>query len=364
MNSITIGSRRVALFSDLHWGKSRDSDVKLQSANEFIDWFIELVKKENINDVIFLGDWFDNRNSITVKTQNHSYAALRKFSDNGINLYMIVGNHDAYFKDTIDINSIKHYHDIPGIYPIEELTEIHFSPTNKYGLMCPWETYTESDETYDVMFGHYEFQGAYLVGTVSSSGMNIEDLLVKSPMIFGGHYHIRAEYDHKEGKVVTLGCPLELTWGDYENPKGVYILDTEDMSYEFIENKISPKHIRMYWSHIKDSNEKFDKIKGNYVKLVVDTKYKFEHIMKVLNMINTKNPLKAAEPEFVYNKNMNILSTVDITSDSDGVLSMSKLEYMENYIVEYFKNSDDVEGMEADIMITMMKDLYKETEME
>jgi len=360
MNSITIGSRKVALFSDLHWGKSRDSDVKLQSANDFIDWFIVTIKKLDIKDVIFLGDWFDNRNHISVKTQNHSYNALRKFSDNDINLYMIVGNHDAYFKDTIVVNSITHYNDVPNVYPIEKMTEVHFASTDKYGLLCPWETYEDTPNNYDVMFGHYEFQGAYLVGTVSKSGMNVEDLLKKAPTIFGGHYHIRAEYEHKEGKVVTIGCPLELDWGDYENPKGIYILDTSDMSYEFVENTTSPKHVRMYWSHIKEKTEKFDKIDGNYVKFVIDTKYKFEHIMKILNLINTKNPL-TAEPEFVYNKNMNILSTVDITSDSDGILSMSKLEYMENYIDEYFKTSDDMGGLKVSTMINMMKELYKET---
>jgi len=364
MDTVTINSRKVAMFSDLHWGKSRDSDVKLESAKKFIDWFIELIKERNIKDVLFLGDWFDNRNLISVKTQNYSYEALRKFSENGINLYMIVGNHDAYFKDTIEVNSIKHYNDIPHIHPVEELTKIHFAPTDKYGLMCPWDTYREMDEKFDVMFGHYEFKGAYLVGTVSKHGMNIDDLFENAPLIFGGHYHISADYQHENGRVVTLGCPLQLDWGDFENDKGVYILNTEDMTFEFIKNKISPKHIRIYWTHIKEKTEKFDTITGNYVKFVVDSKPKFEHIMKVLNIINSKDPIKTCEPEFVYNKNINILEGVDISDESDSVLTMSKLEYMEKYIKEYFKNSEDMADLDANLMIDMMRNLYKETELE
>ena len=80
MKEITISSDKIALLSDVHWGKSRDSDVKLKVLNDYFDWYIQLLRNKGIDTVIFLGDWFDNRNLISVKTTNQAYEILKKFS--------------------------------------------------------------------------------------------------------------------------------------------------------------------------------------------------------------------------------------------------------------------------------------------
>ncbi len=359
MNQITINADKVALVSDVHWGKSRDSDIKLKVINDYFDWYLDLLKEKNIDTIIFLGDWFDNRNLISVKTQNRAYDMVRKISEMGITLYMIVGNHDAYFKNTIEVNSIRPYTEIPNVYPIEDLTEIKFK-SGKTGLMCPWETFNKNMKSkYDVMFGHFEFQGAYQGGSVSMGAFNIGDILNNAPLAFSGHYHLKNVYKQKTGKLITVGSPAELDWGDAGNEKGVYILDTKTMEYEYVKNELSPNHVKLYWSKIKNKVEDFTKVEGNYVKFVVDTTYEYEHVMKIINIINALNPLRPCETDLVYNNNMNALQSLNFDAD-DNILSMSKIEYMIKYIEEYFKNTEE-EELDLDRMIRITEKFYKDT---
>lgn len=362
MQTIKLKSDKIVLFSDIHWGKSRDSDIKLQIACEFIDNFCNLIKKHKIKNVIFLGDWFDNRSFVSVKTQNIAFDALMKISKIVDGIYMIVGNHDSYFKNTIAVNSVKTYSVIDNVYPIEELTEIKFK-SGKKGLLCPWDSLDASafKSKYDILFGHFELQDALLTGTVSKIGTKPSTLLSISPLVFSGHYHLRKKYSHKNGKIITIGSPTELDWGDADNEKGIYILDTKDLSYTFHKNTFSSKHIRIFWSKIKSKTSKFNQIKGNYVRLVIDTKYKFEHIMKVVNLINSNSPIKPAETDFIYNDNINMLSNFNI-KDSEDTNIKTKLDYMKLFIDDLFDNvPDEVKDIDKDTLLKMTMNIYDET---
>ncbi len=71
---------KVMIFSDFHWGKSKNSEIKIQQNEKFIKWLIQQAKINNITHIIFMGDWFETRNTISVKTYNHSYEALCNMS--------------------------------------------------------------------------------------------------------------------------------------------------------------------------------------------------------------------------------------------------------------------------------------------
>lgn len=331
MNSISIQTNQIAIFTDIHWGKSRDSETKIKSNYDFMQMFISFVKDNNIKNVIFMGDWFDNRNVISVKTQNIAYDCLKQLAEYS-KVYMIIGNHDAYFKESIMVNSVRPYADIKNVFPIENLTEIVFPHSDKKGLMCPWSSFNDTiKNNYDIMFGHFEFSGAVLAGGIHTCDQNMEKLTDRAPIVFSGHFHIRKEYPQKNGKLITAGSPLELDWGDSNNSKGFYTLDTNTLEYTFHENTISPKHIKIYWSKLKRKQETLQNIRGNYVKLVIDESYKFENVLKLLNIINSRNPLKTCETDFIYNNNFN--NQLDSSAEFETInLSLSKLDYIMKYI--------------------------------
>jgi hypothetical protein len=48
--------KKVACFTDIHFGLKSNSIVHLQDCEEFVDWFIDNAKKEQCETGIFLGD--------------------------------------------------------------------------------------------------------------------------------------------------------------------------------------------------------------------------------------------------------------------------------------------------------------------
>ena len=65
------------LESDIHFGKSNNSQIKNQDCLDFIKFTCDYVKEhKEVDEIIFLGDWFDNRDSINVSTLYYSSKAL------------------------------------------------------------------------------------------------------------------------------------------------------------------------------------------------------------------------------------------------------------------------------------------------
>ena len=100
-----IKGDKFLIFSDIHWGINNDVQYKLDNTDKCIDWIIETAISKNVKNIIFLGDWFHNRNYTSVKTAYTSYKAVKRMSDNGLSVILLVGNHDAYFKESIQVNS-------------------------------------------------------------------------------------------------------------------------------------------------------------------------------------------------------------------------------------------------------------------
>jgi DNA repair exonuclease SbcCD nuclease subunit len=358
-SEIVISDEEVAIFTDIHWGKSRDADIKLDIADKFVENLITKCNERKIKTVIFLGDWFDNRNSISVKTLNRAYAALKRITNSGLKIYKIIGNHDCYFKDTGEVNSIEPFSDIEGVTTIKDITKVHFTKGDKYGLFIPWGKMhtTAQDEKYDILFCHFSFMGAQLNNmSIDNESIKSEQLHLIAPKVFTGHLHCQKKYVLKEGEIIAVGSPFELDWGDYENPKGMYILNTKTLQEEFIVNNTGIKHTKIYWSKIKSRVEDFSKVKGNFVKLIIDEEYKFEHIMKILNFINGKQPAKPCETEFVYNTKF-CNNLIDEEEESLDNMHLTKKEYMEKFIL---KSKEKLEGMDIQKLIRIANNYYNE----
>jgi DNA repair exonuclease SbcCD nuclease subunit len=226
--------------------------------------------------------------------------------------------------------------------------------------MCPWASFNTTDvtEKYDTMYGHFDFDGAQLKGAVHKSETSMQTLTETAPLVFSGHFHIRKEYPQRNGKLITIGAPAELDWGDTDNEKGFYTLDTESLEYEFHVNDFSPRHIKIHWSKLRQKQETLKNIKGNYVKLVIDEEYKFDKVMKVLNLINLKNPIKPCQTDFIYNNNFsNILDQFDHDSD-EKIVTMSKLDYIKKFIDHA---EDNLEDMNKDVLLNMVNEYYNLT---
>jgi DNA repair exonuclease SbcCD nuclease subunit len=211
------------------------------------------------------------------------------------------------------------------------------------------------------MFGHFEFIGAVhnAVSTETSKhGFNGNEMTAIAPLVFSGHYHARREYNFKNGKVVCIGCPLQLDWGDYGDTKGVYIFNTKTKEYEFVENTVNANYTKVLWSKIKQKDQSdLAKVKGNFVQLVVDEEYKFESVMKVMNVINRLQPIKNCTVSYEYSKRFNFFDQV-ASIDDNAIIHKTKYDHLVDYINSI--GEEDLGTLELTKLEDLCKQYYKE----
>jgi hypothetical protein len=270
---------KIALITDQHFGGKQDS----QSFSDFIEkfytnQFFPYLKDNNISTVIDLGDTFDRRKYVNFNTlHNVKRFYFDVLRENHIQLHSIVGNHSTYYRNTNDINSSEllygHYENVQA-YP--NPTTITLDGTDID--LLPWI----NSENYDIMmefikdsksqvgFGHLEVDGfAMYKGYVADSGLP-KTLFNRYEVLCSGHYHHKSSSDN----IHYLGAPYEITWNDYDDPKGFHIFDTKTRELEFIKNKYRLFE-KIYYDD--SGNVDFSKIDTSYykdkiIKLIVEEK--------------------------------------------------------------------------------------------
>ena len=100
---------KIALVTDTHFGARNDN---LNFNDYFYKFYEELffpyLKENNIPTAIHLGDVMDRRKYISYRiAKDFRERFIQPLNHLEVQLHMIVGNHDIYFKNTNDVNSLK-----------------------------------------------------------------------------------------------------------------------------------------------------------------------------------------------------------------------------------------------------------------
>ena len=273
---------KVAIITDQHFGARNDSIAFLDFFEKFYDnTFFPTLDESGIDTVLILGDTFDRRKYINFFTYKRAREMFfDRLHNRGIKVKMLAGNHDTYFKNTNEVNSIRLLlQEYDNIQVIDSPSTINLNDTNI--CMMPWicpENYDDSMETLkdsDAKYcmGHFEIAGfAMHRGMPSHEGLD-RGLFTKFYSTFSGHYHHRSSSDD----IHYLGNPYEMYWTDVNDTRGFHIFDTHTRELEFIQN---PN--RMFYKlnyddeleHFAEQYRTFDYsiYEGCYVKVVVKNK--------------------------------------------------------------------------------------------
>jgi len=285
-------TKEIAIFSDLHLGVHINSPVWHEISHNWAKWYVNELKEKEIDTVVFCGDFFHSRSEITVNTLHQAGEILDLFSD--FKVYMIAGNHDSFYKNNCSVNSIRILKGRDNITVFDKPTVYQI-----YGQECffaPWGTKVEEIEESDVIFGHFEIE-SFKMNTykLCEEGFKSKDLLDKSPLIITGHFHLREERKYETGTVLYVGSPFELDFGDEGSTKGYYTLNLQTKKFNFYENTVSPKHIKINLSElikIKNFNGRGSDIIGkNIIKLAIDKNISNEDLDKLSTKLNTFKPI-------------------------------------------------------------------------
>lgn len=268
---IDFKQRDVCCVSDIHVGVHQNSALWHDIALDWAKWLDKQLISHGIKDMIIPGDLFHYRDEIAVNTIHVVTQMLSIWKK--YNIVLLVGNHDAFYKDRSEINSLSILNGWDNITVIDKPTQIKYKNTKI--MFCPWGTELRQIKKSDIVFGHFEISSfKYNQHKICESGMSASKLLAKSPLIITGHFHLREERLYKNGKILYLGNPYQMDFGDAYSTKGYYLLDLVSRDYKFTENTISPTHQKVKLSeivkHKKITSEIKKTFKNNIVKLIVD----------------------------------------------------------------------------------------------
>jgi hypothetical protein len=214
--------KKVACFTDIHFGLKSNSNTHNQDCEDFVDWYIAKAKEAGCDTGIFMGDWHHNRNSLNITTMDYSLRALEKLGQAFDQFFFFPGNHDLYYKDKRDIHSVEFGKYIPGI------TVVHEPTTIGDVTLCPWlvgeEWKAVGKKGGKYIFGHFELPSFFMNAMIQmpdhgeiqlSSFKNYE-------LGFSGHFHKRQQ----QKNMVYIGNAFPHNYADaWDDERGMMILE-------------------------------------------------------------------------------------------------------------------------------------------
>lgn len=214
--------KKAAVFTDLHLGMKSNSKVHNEDCEEFVDWFIDTAKAHGCETAIFCGDWNHNRNTINITTMNTGLVCLEKLGAAFDQTVFFPGNHDLYYKDRRDMNSVAFGRHVPGITMITDPIVTEGCAFIPWLVGDEWRKITKISSRY--MFGHFElpmFMMNAMVQMPDHGELKAEDLS-NNEYIFTGHFHKR----QTKGNVHYIGNAFPHNFADaWDDERGMMMLE-------------------------------------------------------------------------------------------------------------------------------------------
>lgn len=347
---------KIALITDTHYGVRNDSPVFLENQREFYEGvFFPYLEKNNITTVIHLGDVFDRRKYVNFHTLN----AVREFvfdrlAAMGVTVHMFVGNHDVYYKNTNEVNSIDLLlEDYENVIRYEHPTEVKFGG---YPIMlCPWinsDNYASTMKTLkkskaNVLMGHFEIKGFVMHRDTGEAKSGFDKTAFQNfNMVLSGHFHEPST----DGHIHYLGAPSEYTWADYDCRRGFNVFDTETEDFVHVRNPHTMFHrfyiddefvVDGYWSFLKDK----------IVRVIVGDGIEQKKVDFFVQQINEAGP---HELEIIDNTSYHLDNTA--VADEEAVKNEDTVSIVNSYV----DSVKDEMTLDADRMKDIFKKIYVE----
>ena len=269
---------KIAILNDTHCGIRNSSEIFLNNSEEFYNnVFFPECEKHGIKQIVHLGDYYDHRKFINFKALNQNRRVfLDQLRKRGMSMDIILGNHDVYYKNTNELNSLKEClgHYMNEVHIITEPKVMQYDSL-KMGLV-PWICQDNYDLCMnfirdckaDWIGSHLELNGFEVMrGLTNKHGMDPK-LFSRFEMVLSGHYHCSSKKDN----IWYLGSQMEFFWSDAHDPKYFHILDTETREMTKIRNPHTLFEKILYNDEEIDYNNYNKDLTNKFVKVIVVNK--------------------------------------------------------------------------------------------
>jgi DNA repair exonuclease SbcCD nuclease subunit len=335
------------LVTDTHLGCKKASDFYLELVFGLFEDIGVYAQDKGIKELVHLGDFFDNRKSMSLKTlfyANQIGLNLKRFDKS----YFILGNHDLFYKDRYLPNSSQLFEHMNHIDVIYEPTKIGNC------VLVPWVVEGEEGGSFgdflqatDARFclGHWEINGAKMnvAGTVAeNSQWNFGDFR-KFEKTISGHFHTKGVYNHN---VEYIGSPFHMDFND-SGPRGWYVFDDETGDLEFVEWRKSPKYIK--WTALPD-NIVSGEFTGHVVKVIFAEDFGTTANNQIIADVQSTNPHQIFV-EYAFSQGM-----TTGTREEETVVLMDAKDVHQHFI----DKSDVPTHLNKKVMAKIVEQMYGE----
>lgn len=329
----------AAVFTDIHYGLKSNSRTHLEDCHRYIDWFIQEALARNAETCIFMGDWSHHRASVNIATMNASIRDLKRLNDAFEKVYFITGNHDLYYRDKRDLNSVEYARDLNNFVLVDELFVQDDVAIVPWLVGDEWKRVKKLKVKY--MFGHFElpyFKMNAMVEMPDHGGLKAEHL-GGPDYVFSGHFHKR-QY---KNNIHYIGNAFPHNYADAgDDERGAMFL-TWGEEPVYVNWPDCPKYRVMLLSELIDKhNELLDENTHARVKLDINISYEEANFVKEsfsqLHGVRELHlmPIKSEQEEF---------SGTEVEFESVDHIVVSQLETIESEAVDKNKLIEIYNGL-------------------
>ena len=214
--------KKAAVFTDIHFGLKSNSQQHNDDCLAFVKWATSKAREEGCETCFFLGDWHNNRASLNIVTLNYSLRALEHLNANFERVFFIPGNHDLYYRDKRDIQSVEWARHLPNV----EICNDWVSAGDV--VIAPWLVGDDHKRIPKLkgkyMFGHFELPGYLMNAMVAmpDHGSVRREDFVNIEHVFTGHFHKR----QTQKNITYIGNAFPHNYADAgDDDRGLMILE-------------------------------------------------------------------------------------------------------------------------------------------
>jgi hypothetical protein len=199
-----------------------NSRIHNDDCEEFVYWFIEQAKAHGCETCIFLGDWHHHRSATNVSTMNYTVSNMERLGQAFEKVYVIMGNHDLFYREKREINSMEFIRNIPNVHIVNEWIVEDDVAIIPWIVGDEWKTIEKMKQQY--VFGHFELPYFKMnamvdmpdVGTIKTEHFK------NCGMVFSGHFHKRQQ----NGNVTYMGNAFPHNYADAgDDERGMMVLE-------------------------------------------------------------------------------------------------------------------------------------------
>jgi len=302
---------KVLIISDTHAGCRGDNPFFYAYQKKFYDNILfPFIRKKEIKTFIHLGDLVDNRKEMNYATLQHlKDDFLDPLKSLNIETHFIVGNHDAYYKNTLSLNAMDEFIKFGRVYS---------SPSNILSsnisdiLMVPWICRDNRDESLrwikeskaKYCMGHLELYGFQTNSGAFSRFGEDKNVFKNFTTVFSGHFHQRSRQEN----IQYIGSTFKYNWGDYNQLRGLSVFDDINGTMDFYRNPYHIFSVLSYDGYLNGiTDDDILKVKDTYCRIYVKNKtseVKLNDFIKKVEDVGVIKLTVIDETDIIINDNL------------------------------------------------------------